>query len=290
MTTELLRTQPGTIDTDAPREQNGARRLTRRQACGLSHNPTHHSLVSITGTLMEKIYGKHSARAAFLQRPQAIKRMLLLAGKLEPPQEFIDLAQQHNVPYEVLPWIQFLKAGDLTQEEKHQGVCIFTDPLPIYAERDLKNLQDAKVVFALDQITNPQNLATILRGAAFFGVDAILLMRNRSAQISSLVTRVAVGGAEFVPIYNITNLARSLQTLQKYGFWVYGLDERGKTTLAETEFSEKAVFVVGAEGEGLRQRTGKLCDYLVRIPGGRKGLESLNASVAATLAMAEFYR
>lgn len=239
---------------------------------------------------MEKIYGKHSVRATFLQRPQAIHRMILLSGKLEPPQEFIDLAQQHNVPLEILPWIKFLKAGELTQEEKHQGVCIIADPVPIYGERDLNNLKDAKVVFALDQITNPQNLATILRGAAFFGVDAILLMKNRAAHISPFVTRVAVGGAEFVPVYCITNLARSLQILKDYGFWVYGLDERGKTTLAQTEFSEKTVFVVGAEGEGLRLRTSKFCDYLVRIPGGRKGLESLNASVAATLAMAEFYR
>jgi 23S rRNA (guanosine2251-2'-O)-methyltransferase len=239
---------------------------------------------------MEKIYGKHSVRAAFMQRPRAIKRLILLAGKLEPPQEFIELAQQHDVPVEILPWLEFLKAGELTQDEKHQGVCIYAEPLPIYSERDLKDLKDARVVFALDQITNPQNLATIIRGAAFFGVDAILLMKNRAAQISPVVTRVAVGGAEFVPIYNITNLARSLDTLKKFGFWVYGLDERGKTTLAQTEFSEKTVFVVGAEGEGLRQRTGKFCDYLVRIPGGRKGVESLNASVAATLAMAEFYR
>lgn len=239
---------------------------------------------------MEKIYGKHSVRAAFMQRPRAIKRLILLAGKLEPPEEFITLAQQHNIPVEILPWVEFLKAGELTQDEKHQGVCIYAEPLRIYSERDLKDLKDARVVFALDQITNPQNLATIIRGAAFFGVDAILLMKNRAAQITPVVTRVAVGGAEFVPIYNITNLARSLDTLKKYGFWVYGLDERGKTTLAQTEFTEKTVFVVGAEGEGLRQRTSKFCDYLVRIPGGRQGVESLNASVAATLAMAEFYR
>jgi len=68
------------------------------------------------------------------------------------------------------------------------------------------------------------------------------------------------------------------------------LDERGEKTLVETDFSEKAVFVVGAEGQGLRPRTGKFCDELIRIPGGRLGLESLNAGVATAVALAEFFR
>jgi 23S rRNA (guanosine2251-2'-O)-methyltransferase len=102
--------------------------------------------------------------------------------------------------------------------------------------------------------------------------------------------RYAVGGAEFVKIFQIVNLSQSLEELKKAGYWVYGLDERGEKTLAQTSFPEKTVFVVGAEGEGLRQKTKKYCDELVRIPGGRQGLESLNAAVAATLAMAEITR
>ena len=69
-----------------------------------------------------------------------------------------------------------------------------------------------------------------------------------------------------------------------------GLDERGEKTLAETVFPEKIVFVVGAEGEGLRPKTKKYCDALVRIPGGREGLESLNAGVATAVAVAEILR
>ena len=88
----------------------------------------------------------------------------------------------------------------------------------------------------------------------------------------------------------MTNLARSLETLKQLGFWVYGLDERGPATLAQTEFDPRAVLVVGAEGEGLRQRTREFCDALVRIPGGRPGLESLNAGVATAVALAEVYR
>jgi len=145
-------------------------------------------------------------------------------------------------------------------------------------------------VLALDQISDPQNLGTILRSAAFFGVDAVLILKNRSAELTPLVARVAVGGAEFVKVFRVTNLARSLEILKEHGFWIYGLDERGEKSLAETDFDEKTVLVVGAEGEGLRHRTKQICDVLVSIRGGRPGLESLNAGVATAVALGEVFR
>lgn len=246
---------------------------------------------SIGDTMLEKIFGNHSVRAVFLTRPQAVRRMILLDGKKSHlNNEYIELAKRVHLQPEILPWDKFLRASDLTPDDTHQGVCIFTTPREIYSENDLKMLSEARVVLALDQITNPQNLGIILRNAAFFGAEAILLMKNRAIDVSPTVTRVAVGGAEFVKIFKITNLARSLDKLKEIGFWVYGLDERGEKTLAETKFDVKTVFVVGAEGEGLRLRTGKFCDVLVRIPGGRVGLESLNAGVATAVALAEFFR
>ena len=130
----------------------------------------------------------------------------------------------------------------------------------------MEQLRNGRVILALDQVSNPQNLGTMLRNAAFFGADAVILLRNRSTDITPTVTRVAVGAAEFVKLFKVINLARSLETLKKFGFWVYGLDERGQKTLAETDFDERTVFVVGAEGEGLRLRTKKFCDELVPHP------------------------
>ena len=240
---------------------------------------------------MEKIYGNHSVRAVFLRRSEAVRRVILLAGKKNYlNEEYIELARRVKIEPEILTWKNFLHATGLTKDEKHQGVCIFAEPRKIYSENDLIILRDSQAILALDQISNPQNLASVLRSAAFFGLDAIILLKNRSADITPIVTRIAVGGAEFVKIFKIINLARSLDTLKKYGFWVYGLDERGEKTLTETDFDEKTVFVVGAEGEGLRLRTSKFCDALVRIPGGRPGLESLNAGVATAVALAELFR
>ena len=240
---------------------------------------------------MDKVYGKHSVRAVLLSRPEAVDR-LLLGGKESYHHDMIELARRSGVKPELVPWPEFRRLGGVDDEDKHQGVVALVARRPLLTEGDLERLggEGSKVVLALDQLSDPQNLGTILRSAAFFGVDAVLVLKNRSAEVTPLVARVAVGGAELVDTYRVTNLARSLETLKRLGFWVYGLDERGPATLAQTEFDPRTVLVVGAEGEGLRQRTRQFCDALVRIPGGRPGLESLNAGVATAVALSEVFR
>lgn len=238
---------------------------------------------------MDTVFGKHSVRAVLLARPESVTR-LILAGKESYHRDLVKLARRSGIEPEWLAWPDFRRVGAVSDEDKHQGALVLTRPRPLLTEADLGELAEARVVLALDQISDPQNLGTILRSAAFFGVDGVLILKNRAAEISPLVARVAVGGAELVKAFRITNLARSLEILQGMGFWVYGLDERGERTLAETEFDAKTVLVIGAEGEGLRQRTRATCDALARIPGGQVGLESLNAGVAAAVALAEVFR
>lgn len=245
--------------------------------------------VELPSRAVELVYGKHAAKAVLLARPQAVQRMLL-GGKEDYHADLIALARRVRIVPELLPWPEFRRLTDLTDDDKHQGICLFTAPRPIFGEGDMDRLADARVVLALDQINDPQNLGTMLRTASFFGVDAVLVLKNRSAEVTPLVARIAVGGAELVSIFRVTNLARSLESLKQLGFWVYGLDERGPATLSQTAFDEKAALVVGAEGQGLRKRTKETCDVLVRIAGGRPGLESLNAGVAASVALAEVFR
>ena len=240
---------------------------------------------------MDTVYGKHSVRAVLLTRPEAVTR-LLLGGKESYHRDMIELARRSGIEPELVAWPDLRRLGAVSDDDKHQGVVALVSRRPLLTEGDLDRLggEDPKVVLALDQLSDPQNLGTILRSAAFFGVDAVLVLKNRSAEVTPLVARVAVGGAELVDTYRVTNLARSLDTLKQLGFWVYGLDERGPATLAQTDFDARAVLVVGAEGEGLRQRTRQFCDALVRIPGGRPGLESLNAGVATAVALSELFR
>ena len=238
---------------------------------------------------MDTVYGKHAARAVLLARPRAVQRMIL-GGKPEYHEDLVKLARRSGIEPELLAWPEFRRLSGLTDDDKHQGICLFTAPRAILSEADLDRLRDARVVLALDQINDPQNLGTMLRTAAFFGVDAVLVLKNRSAEVTPLVARIAVGGAELVDVFRVTNLARALGSLKEMAFGVYGLDERGSATLAETAFDERSVLVVGAVGQGLRRRTKETCDALVRIPGGLPGLESLNAGVAASVALAEVFR
>lgn len=245
---------------------------------------------------LEKVYGMHSVRAIILTRPSAVKRIIIAdsSGDLKKHTnvtgKYLELVRSVPVKPELLPWQEFLRVAGLQKEEKHQGICVFVEPRSIYSEDELGLVDSGRLVVALDQVTNPQNLGSILRVSAFFNVDAVLLMRNRAADITPEVVRIASGGAEFVKIYQVINLARALEKLKGCGYWVYGLDERGSTPLADTEFDRKTVIVFGAEGEGLRHKTKKYCDFLVRIPGGREGIESLNVAVATAIAIADISR
>jgi 23S rRNA (guanosine2251-2'-O)-methyltransferase len=212
---------------------------------------------------------------------------VILGGKPSYHDEVVLAARRAGVEPEFVAWPEFRRLTGLSDDDKHQGECVFAKPRRVFAEHELERLGEGHLVIALDQISDPQNLGAMLRAAAFFGADAILLLKNRSAELTPKVARIAVGGAEFVDVYRVINLARSLDTLRGYGYWVYGMDERGERTLRETEFDSQVVLVVGAEGQGLRQRTRTKCDALVRIPGGREGVESLNAAVATAVALAE---
>lgn len=237
----------------------------------------------------DKIYGKHSVKAVLLARPQDVARVIL-AGKEEYHADLIELAQRRNIDVFLVPWPDFEKAGKFAETDKHQGALAFVKPRKIYVERDFPRLEKAKCVVVLDQVSNPQNMATILRSAAFFRANAVVYMKHRSATPTAEVVRFAVGGAELVDLYCVTNVAQGLDALKDMNFAVLGLDERGEKTLADCDLSQPTAFVIGAEGEGLRKKTKEHCTDLVRIPGGRTGLESLNAGIATTIALYEFAR
>ncbi len=233
------------------------------------------------------VYGKHSVRAVFLNRPDSVRRVVLREGAARYLQEFIDLARGAGIEPELVRTGEFLRLSGLSEDDKHQGVFVIADPPKVYTEYDFDLLRDASVVVVLDQLSNPQNFGTIIRTGAFFGVDGIVWLKDRAVDVDATVARIAVGGTEFVRLFRVTNLARSLELLKERGFWVYGFDERGSRTLEETEFDPKTVVIIGAEGQGMRSRTKLYCDELVRIPGGQPGLESLNAAVAAGIVLAK---
>ncbi|WP_433612538.1 23S rRNA (guanosine(2251)-2'-O)-methyltransferase RlmB [Dactylosporangium sp. CA-139114] len=175
----------------------------------------------------------------------------------------------------------------------HQGLGLQVPPFAYEPFPDLlaASLESpAPLLIALDGITDPRNLGAIIRSAAAFGADGVFLTERRSAAITATAWRTSAGAAARVKVAQVTNLTRALKQCQEEGFVVAGLDADGEATLYELEAAVgPLVVVVGSEGRGLSRLVGQTCDLRVGIPMV-SDVESLNASVAAAVTLAEVSR
>ena len=133
------------------------------------------------------------------------------------------------------------------------------------------------------------NLGACLITADAAGVHAVILPKVRAVGITPVVHKVASGAVQSVPVFTVTNLARTLRQLKDAGIWLYGATDAADEVLYAIDLGGPAAFILGSEGKGLRRLTLELCDYLVAIPmAGR--VESLNVSVAAGVLLFEARR
>lgn len=152
------------------------------------------------------------------------------------------------------------------------------------------NAMPRALVLALDHLQDPQNLGALCRSAEAFGVQGVLIPKDRSAGVTAGTYHASVGAVETIPMLQVTNLNESLRKLKKEGFWIIGaaLGENSKP-LQETPDFEKCVLVLGTELEGLKPTTLALCDWLAEIPLQGK-VQSLNVSNAGAIFLYEFSR
>jgi 23S rRNA (guanosine2251-2'-O)-methyltransferase len=176
----------------------------------------------------------------------------------------------------------------------HQGIAL---QVPPFGYRELPDLialaaesTAAPLLVAVDGVTDPRNLGAVIRSAAAFGAHGVVLPERRSAGVTATAWRTSAGTAARVPIAQVTNLVRALKELKQAGMFVIGLDADGTTTLDDLEAAtDPIVVVLGSEGRGLSRLVGETCDLTVSIPMAGPA-ESLNASVAASVALAEIAR
>ncbi|MCX4389141.1 23S rRNA (guanosine(2251)-2'-O)-methyltransferase RlmB [Micromonospora peucetia] len=175
----------------------------------------------------------------------------------------------------------------------HQGVGLQVPPFAYEPFEDLVAAaleQAAPLLVALDGVTDPRNLGAVIRSAAAFGAQGVFVPERRAAGITATAWRTSAGAAARVPVAQVTNLTRSLKACQDAGFMVVGLDADGETDLYDLEAAVgPLVVVVGSEGRGLSRLVGETCDLTVSIPMV-SDVESLNASVAAAVTLAEVAR
>ena len=166
----------------------------------------------------------------------------------------------------------------------HQGVLLETEPLPELPMNALARTAEGRPLIVLDQVTDPHNVGAVLRSAAVFGAAGVVMTRRNSPPLAGVLAKSASGALEMVPVARVQNLARSLEDLKVAGCTVIGLDGEGTETLDAIAWPAQPVFVLGAEGKGLRQLTKETCSMVCRIATAGQ-LASLNVSNAAAVAL-----
>ena len=202
--------------------------------------------------------------------------------------DILKFAAEHS-----LPLLQVTRAelDRVTGGLVHQGVAL---QLPAFDYTDVEDIFDAAfevpsrgLVVALDQVTDPRNLGAIIRSAAAFGAQGVVIPARRSASMTAAAWKTSAGAAARIPVAKVTNLNQMLRRASGAGFTVVGLAGEGETPLSGIPGLDGPVLVVvGSEGEGLARLVRENCDALVSIPIA-SAVESLNASVAASVALYE---
>ena len=173
----------------------------------------------------------------------------------------------------------------------HQGLLL---TVPAYDYLDPEDLLaraievgHAPLIVALDGVTDPRNLGAIVRSAAAFGADGVVIPERRAAGVTGSAWKASAGTLAHLPVARATNLTRALTAYAKAGCTVIGLAADGDLDLTELPADvarEPLVIVVGGEGRGLGRLVGETCDHLASIPMAGT-TESLNAAVAAGIAL-----
>jgi len=230
------------------------------------------------------IWGIHPILELLRNAPEQIREISVQSsGSSKKLQEIIELAEGTGIRINSVTRIVI--PGDAGAN--HQGVAARVKG---HHQVELEELlkEEPTLLVALDSISDPHNLGAIIRSAAAAGADGVLIPKDRAAQITGTVVKVAAGALAHLKICQVTNLAESLRRLKDAGFWIFGAAGEGEQTIYEADFSGPACLVIGSEGKGIRPLIRKQCDFLVRIP--IKKINSLNASVAAGIILFEVVR
>jgi len=173
----------------------------------------------------------------------------------------------------------------------HQGIAARAARFPSLELETLleRPSTEREPLLILDSIQDPQNLGALIRSGCFLGAKGVILPRDRAAQVTETVVRIAAGGASHVPLLQVTNLVRALQTIKRYGIWIAGLDVHGAARLYDADLTVPLALVVGNEQKGLRPLVRRECDLLLHIPACGP-IDSLNAATAGAVALAEIQR
>jgi 23S rRNA (guanosine2251-2'-O)-methyltransferase len=238
-----------------------------------------------------KLFGLHAAQAALAYSQDKITKVWIDGQRAD---------KRIDVIYDVLASLNInsektdrKKLDRMADGNHHQGIVMEVVMPEVRPESELKDavlsLDETALFLVLDHVQDPHNLGACLRTADATGVTGIITTKDNATGITPTVCKVASGAAETMPVFQVTNLARTLRWLKEQGIWVIGAAGDVEQTVFKADLTLPVAIVIGAEGEGLRRLTKEQCDYLVKLPMLGK-VESLNLSVAAGVLLYETVR
>lgn len=236
------------------------------------------------GSNQDVVAGKNSVIEAL--RAKVPAKELVVAIKIELDEkvsEAIRLAKNSDLTIKEIPRRAL---DDLTAGANHQGIALVIKPFN-YTDfsKLLTNAKKPMLLIGLDGITDPHNLGAVVRSAAAFGADGVIIPERRNASMTGSAWKASAGAAARMPISQVTNLVRSIEDAKKAGCFVIGLDAAGNSTLAKMDLANESLYIIlGSEGKGLSRLVSEKCDLIISIPM-QANTESLNASVAAAIVM-----
>ncbi|WWP01546.1 MAG: 23S rRNA (guanosine(2251)-2'-O)-methyltransferase RlmB [Candidatus Dasytiphilus stammeri] len=242
--------------------------------------------------MKEIIFGIHAVKAIIESNPQRCQSVYIIKDR-ELNFRFkniIWLLQQHSILIKQVSrkWMNS-KTGGLV----HQGIIALVNSAPIYSEKDLNfflKKTNRPLILILDSITDPYNLGSCLRSANAAGVDAVIIPKDRSAQVNSpIVKKVACGATENITLFRVTNLSRTLRIIQEHQIWIIGTTEHSKHNLYQSNMIGATALIMGSESKGIRNLICKYCNELISIPTRGK-ISSINVSVATGICLFEAVR
>lgn len=237
-----------------------------------------------------QVFGFHAVLARLRRAPESVKDLYVDASRADPRMR--DLRRSAEAAGVTMHQTDGARLDRLCPGRRHQGVVALVEAsMPsLSLDELLAEAGDQPItLLLLDGVTDPRNLGACLRAADGAGVAAVIAPKDHACALTEVAVQTASGAAESVPYIMVTNLARTIETLQDHGFQVIGTADEAESDLYAIELSGPVAWVLGAEGRGLRRLVREHCDRIVGIPmNGRT--ESLNVSVAAGVVLYETLR
>ncbi|MGR5381479.1 23S rRNA (guanosine(2251)-2'-O)-methyltransferase RlmB [Vibrio harveyi] len=238
----------------------------------------------------EFIYGIHAVKAVLEREPERFIEAFVLKGRQDD--RLMPILNDLQVCGVSIQQMTRKTLDDKARGANHQGIIARVKPAKQLNENDIDGIlaqHESPLLLVLDGVTDPHNLGACLRNADAAGVAAIIVPKDRSAPMNATVSKVACGAAEVVPLIRVTNLARTMRTLQEQGVWFVGTAGEATHDIYQAKLTGPLAIVMGAEGDGMRRLTRETCDDLIKIPMAGS-VSSLNVSVASGICLFEAVR